>query len=88
LFFVPQMPDEKRRPAVDETLRQSPMQRIRQAILDCPRDFLPVPRIARPVRAVRDIGPGSNLRQPAREGVHVTINIVQTSYMSRHPIVR
>src|SRR2546423_15017814 len=43
--------------------------------------------ITGPVRPVRDIGPGTNLRQPARQGVHLAVDIVEASDVACHPVV-
>ena len=56
---------------VDEALRQAFVQRIRQAVFDGARQFLPMARDPRPAGSVRGIGPGADLREPPRQRVDI-----------------
>src|SRR5215471_9847118 len=65
LLLVAQMTHQKRRPAVDETLGQSFMQRVGEAILDGAGFGLPARGITSPALPVRGVSPGSDLREAA-----------------------
>ena len=88
LLFIAQVPHQQSGATVDEALRQTLMQRIRQAILDRARDALPMRGVARPALFVRGIGPGADLRDAARQRVDVAVDDVEPGDLAREPVFR
>ena len=64
------------------------MQGIRELVLDHARDALPMLRIGKPVRPVGDERPGTNMRNPCREGVDIAFGAVRLLHLPGEPIIR
>ena len=69
--------DQHGRAPVDEPLGQAIVERVRQLIFDGACPFLPVARIGEPVRPVRDVGPGADVRDPRHQRIDVAFDPVQ-----------
>ena len=71
---------------VDEPLGKTLMQRIRELVLDAPRDGLPMLGIGKPVRTVRHEGPGPHMRDPVRQRVDIAVGPVGLRHLGGKPI--
>ena len=73
---------------VDEALGQALVQGIAQRVLDRARAPLPVERVVEPVRAIRDVRPGADVREPRDQGVDVAVDALQADHLIRDPVDR
>ena len=64
------------------------MQGIAQRILDRARAPLPVERVVEPVRAVGDVRPGADVREPGDQGVDVAVDALQAHHLIGDPVDR
>ena len=85
-MLVSQMTHENAGATIDETLCQAFVQRVTQAILDVPGLFAPMGRVFKPIPAVGDVGPGTDLADPVAERVDVTGHIVAEPYLLGNPV--
>jgi hypothetical protein len=73
--------------AIDETLGEPLVQRIRELVLDAARDALPVFRIGKPVGTVRHEGPGPHMRDPVRQRIDVAVGPVGLGHLGENQSV-
>ncbi len=73
--------------AIDETLRETVMQRIGYAVLYPTRDALPMLGVVEPARMVGDEAPGSHLRETVGQRRDVAVHAIRDGDLARHPIV-
>ena len=86
LLFQP--PQQNRGAPVDKSLCQSVMQGIRQAVFYSARRAAPMVFIIYPAPALRDIGPGPDIGQTARQGVDITICAIDPCDIAGNPFRR
>ena len=72
---------------VDETFRQTLVQRIGKPVLDRAGNALPMIGVAKPVRPVRGEGPGPDVRDPRRKRVDVAVDVIGLCDLAGKPIV-
>ena len=86
IAFLPQFAQQQRGPAVDKTLRQPFVQRIRQPVLDIPRHRRPMRRILEPVAPVGDIGPDADTGDARRQAIDIALDIVKPADLAGQPV--
>ena len=86
-LIVAQMLHQDRSTPVDETLSESFVQRIGQAVFHRAGQALPVRAIAGPALAVGGIGIGADLRQPSRQGGDIAFGHIGAGDLARQPII-
>ena len=74
-------------PTLDELLGEPLVQGVGQAVLDGTRALLPVPGIGQPVLAVRDVGPGPDVRDAREQRLHVPLGAVDGGDLRRDPVL-
>ena len=74
--------------AIHETLGQSLVQGVGQAILDRQCALLPMGGVVEPVGAVGDIGPAANMGDAAGQGVDIAVHQIDARDLFGNPVDR
>ena len=69
-------------------MRQPLMQRVGQHVLDGPGAVLPMFRIVEPLRAMRDEGPGADLREAIGQRIEIAVGAIGKRNLAGEPIGR
>jgi hypothetical protein len=69
-------------------MRQPLMQRVGQHVLDGPGAVLPMFRIVEPLRAMRDEGPGADLREAIGQRIEIAVGAIGKRHLAGEPIGR
>jgi len=84
----PQAAHQYTGPAVNETLREPFVQCVGQFIFDVARHSLPMFGVGQPIRAICHKRPGTDVRDPARQGVDIAVGAVGLIDLRGEPGVR
>ena len=79
---------QRRGAAVDEALRQTLMQGVREIVLDGARAFLPMARIRQPLGVMLDVGPSADVADAGGERIDIAVAAVEAGDALGDPRLR